>query len=68
MTSKTIARHPAVQEVLDGEAEGFDYKYDVWLRDGWVFSRGRMAGCQGGRFHTVKDFLFAEPEKLVDDL
>ena len=58
---KGIANHPAVKECLDGEAEGFDYKYDVELKDGYVFKRGRMEGCNNARFHNVKDFLFAEP-------
>ena len=59
--SKTIANHPAVEEVLDGEGEGFDYKYHVWLKEGWSFRLGRMAGCRTGNFHTVADFQFADP-------
>lgn len=59
--SKTIANHPAVEELLDGESQGFDYKYHVWLREGWSFKQGRMAGCRTGNFQTVADFLFAGP-------
>ena len=55
--SKTITSHPKVKEVNDGFAAGFDYKYDVVLKDGLMFGSGRMEGCQSARFHTVKDFL-----------
>jgi hypothetical protein len=58
---KTIANHPGVEEVLDGESEGFDYRYHVWLKEGWAFRRGRMAGCRTGNFQTVAGFRFANP-------
>jgi hypothetical protein len=62
--SKTILNHPAVEECLDAKSEGFEeYKYDVWLKEGWVFSNGRMKECRGGRFNTVEDFLFAAPTR-----
>ncbi len=60
---KTITNHPAVLECLNGDAEGFDYKYDVCLNDGWTFKYGRMQDCQSARFHTVKDFIDAVPVK-----
>lgn len=53
---KTIANHPAVEEVLDGESQGFDYRYHVWLKKGWAFRLGRMAGCRTGNFQRVADF------------
>jgi len=45
-------------EVDDAAALGFDpaYKYDVWLKDGYVFGDGRMEGCQSARFTSVADF------------
>jgi hypothetical protein len=58
---KTIAQHPAMEEALDGPSQGSDYKYDVWLKEGWVFENGRMAGCRGARFNNVADFLSANP-------
>jgi hypothetical protein len=33
---KSIINHPGVQECNCGDAEGSDYKHDVWLHDGWV--------------------------------
>ena len=60
---KTIVNHAGVDECVSGEMGGSDYKHDVFLKDGWFFSIGRMEGCQGGMFHTVKDFLSAEPMK-----
>lgn len=58
---KSIAGHVAVEEVLDGYNEGFDYKYDVFLKEGYVFSRGRMEGSRQGCFNTVADFWDARP-------
>lgn len=55
--SKVISNHPAVQECNDGDAGSFDYKYDVLLKPGFTFKRGRMEGSREGRFHTVQDFL-----------
>lgn len=62
---KAIISHPAVEECLDGEAEGFDYKYNVWLKEEFRFKLGRMAGCRTGNFHNVKDFLAAQPERIA---
>lgn len=59
----TILNHEAVKECLDGFNEGFDYKYDVYLKEGWAFSEGRMDGSREGRFHSVKEFLYAKPIK-----
>lgn len=61
---KTIIEHPGVMECDDGMADG-DYKHDVFLKEGWVFKYGRMAGIRSGRFHTVKDFQFAEPVRVT---
>ena len=61
---KSILKHPGVQEVLDGPAQGFDYKWNVYLKEGWAFKRGRMEGCRTGNFNTYADFKFAEPVKL----
>lgn len=61
--SKTISRHPAVQACDDGYAEGFDYKYSIFLRDGWEFTRGKAAGTRQLTCDTVADFLHAEPQQ-----
>ncbi len=58
---KGITDCEAVEECNDGPAEGFDYKYDVFLKEGWVFENGRMEGGREGRFNTVKDFKYANP-------
>lgn len=60
---KTISNHPGVEEILSGEAEGFDYYYHVFLKEDWEFSTGRMQGTRTGNFHTVKDFLYAKPRR-----
>ncbi len=59
---KTIASHPGVEECNYGPYEGIeDYKHAVWLKEGWVFERGRMEGCRTGNFNSVRDFLLANP-------
>ena len=59
--SKTILNHPAVEEHLCGYSEGSDYKYDVFLKEGWVFKNFRMEGCRGGFFNSIEDFFDARP-------
>lgn len=59
--AKRIVEHPGVEECASGDAGGSDYKYDVLLKEGWVFKRGRMEGCQTGFFNNVTDFLYAQP-------
>ena len=49
-TPKAIAQHPGVQEIDDGIEGGSEYKYDVLLKEGWVFKRGRITG------HAVVSF------------
>jgi hypothetical protein len=63
---KTIQKHPAVREVLDGESIGFDYKYSVELNVGWVFGSGRNAGCDWCNFNTVAEFLDCPPIRRED--
>ena len=58
---KAIIGHPGVEECLSGEGQSMDYKHAVWLKAGWEFKYGRMAGCRTGNFHTVKAFRNAEP-------
>lgn len=60
---KGIASHPGVEECASGEAGGSDYKHDVWLKEGWVYTEGRMKGGRQGFFHTVADFVHAAPTK-----
>ena len=53
---KGIANHEAVETVSSGADTGSDYKYDVFLVDGWVFSQGRNEGCQGTFCNSVAEF------------
>lgn len=59
---KAITGHPAVETCTSGEATGSDYRHDVWLRDGYRFTAGRMAGCQGAFFNSAADFAYANPQ------
>ena len=61
MMPRTIFNHPAVQEVC--EADGCDdgVKYDVILKDGYCWLRGRNAGGMCGFFRNVKDFIYWRP-------
>lgn len=61
---KAIISHPGVLECDDGHSDS-EYKHDVFLKEGWHFRSGRMAGCRGGRFHTVRDFLEANPTQGI---
>jgi hypothetical protein len=64
--SKTISKLSYVLECNNACELGFaDYKYDVCLVDGWVFTSGRMNQCQSARFNSVKEFFGACP-KMVD--
>lgn len=63
---KSIVDHPAVESCEDAKTSGNDYKHDVWLKEGWVFENGRMAGCRSLFCHNVKDFLFANPIKILE--
>ena len=60
---KGILNHPSVEQVHDAQADAFDegVKFDVWLRDDWVFSAGSYQSCSSMRCNTVKDFLAARP-------
>jgi len=61
-----IAKHPSVEKCLDGPSGGFiGYKYDVLLKEGWVFKSGLMAECRCGLFNNVADFRFAQPTKVT---
>lgn len=60
----TIRKHPGVEEALWAPDSGVDgYKYDIFLKDGWVFTNGRMAGSRTGHFNNVGDFKNAAPMK-----
>ncbi len=53
--SKTILSDP---RVLECElADDSDYKYNVYLKEGFCWGNGRMKGYRGCFFHTVADFL-----------
>ena len=64
--SKTITNHPAVAECLLDGAGGCDYKYDTFLKEGWVYLNGRMAGARGGNFDTVAEFRYASPVTIEE--
>jgi hypothetical protein len=36
-----------------------DYKYEVFLKEGWCWQNGRNAGGRTGFFHNVGEFLRA---------
>lgn len=63
---KSILRHPGVDECLCAKAQGFssEFRYDVFLKDGWRFTANGKEDCQGGRFRTVADFFDAEPTRI----
>jgi hypothetical protein len=59
---KAIIGHPGVQECTSADAGGApDYKHDVFLKPGWSFASGRMAGCRSGLFQSVERFRLARP-------
>lgn len=59
---KTIVNHPAVESCEYGPNSGVeDYKYDIFLKEGFVFANGKTEGCQGFTCNTVADFLHANP-------
>ena len=63
--SKKVTSHPAVATVDFGPDSGVeDYKYDIWLQDGYRFTSGKSEGCQGGHFTSAQDFLYARPMPL----
>ena len=58
---KAISAHPAVLEAAPADSDTPDYKWQVYLRDGWQFARGRTAGTRSLFCNTVADFKHAEP-------
>ena len=58
---KTILNHPAVFECDYFPDEG--YRYDIILKEGWVFSASRNKGGRCLHANTVADFLYAAPIK-----
>jgi hypothetical protein len=62
---KEIADHPGVQECSDAFANGAPgYRHDVFLKEGWAFRNGRMAGCRSGLFCSVAEFRDAKPFRI----
>lgn len=62
---KAIIDHPGVEECLHGPSVGVDdYRYDVWLKEGWRFMRDYDEGTRGGHFNSVADFLYALPTNV----
>jgi hypothetical protein len=64
---KGITNHPAVEECNDAAAMGFDesYKYNVILKDGWVWSTGRNEGGQSCNVCSVEEFRDLKPVKVA---
>lgn len=60
---KTVKNHKAVAFYDAGWNQDSDYKHYVELKDGWVFSAGRMEGCSSLFFNTLADFKYAAPVK-----
>lgn len=58
-----IKNHPGVQEAEISPDS--DYKYEVFLKEGWVYENGRMAGIRTGFFHNVTEFRRANPIRKV---
>lgn len=64
---KKIITHPGVQECEDAQSNGCvegEYRHDVFLREGWQFTTGRMRGIRSGLFKTVNEFIRAAPMKV----
>jgi len=64
---KAIATHPGVLECCSGPDSGVEeYRYDVFLKEGWYYQNGRMAGGRCGHFNTVADFKYANPTNATN--
>lgn len=64
---KGITSHPGVKECKDAEGMGFvGYKYNVLLKDGWVWANGRNAGFNMCNVESVSDFRYLKPIKAED--
>lgn len=62
MIPKSILNHEAVEKASYAPSLGFDeYKYNVFLKNGWVFESGRNSGGREYNFNTVADFKYANP-------
>ena len=63
---KGISQHKAVLEVEDAKENGYDNRrYDVFLKENWMFRRGTTAGTRSLLCNTVQEFLDAEPTPVV---
>jgi hypothetical protein len=64
---KTILSHPAVMSVADGEEQGSDSKYWVFLKDGWGYYEGARESynwvCGGFAVDSVAEFKSLNLEK-----
>ena len=64
---KAITEHPGVQEIVSGEMTGADARYDIFLKEGWVFTHGSAWEYDWTRTcicNTVREFLNDDPIKL----
>jgi len=60
----SLLKHKAVATIESGyEQHSSDYLFEAGLKDGWVFTRGRMEGCQWAFFNTIADFNDAKPKQ-----
>lgn len=59
---KGIITHETVESCFSGNDEGSNYKYWVYLKNGYTFKQGRLEGCTCGGFDNVNDFLYAIKE------
>ena len=61
---KYLANHEAIEEVNYWlEISEGDYKWNVVLKDGWVWKNGRNAGGQFFSFNNKSEFDWACPIK-----
>ena len=62
---KGISSHESVLECEYGPSSGVeDYKWSIFLKEGYVFKYGRTAGCRSLHCNTVTEFLDCEPVTL----
>lgn len=59
---KAFINHPAIQEVEFSQDS--DYKYEVFLKENYRFTNGRMADCRTGFFYSVEKFNRAKPMEI----
>ena len=57
---KYLSSHPAIAEVEDMREQS-DYKWGIWLKEGWCFNSGRAMGCRSLNIMNKADLDIANP-------